>query len=579
MLVFFIWGRWRHDVVAFTALLIAVLAGTVTPGDAFSGFGHPATVTVAMVLIISRGLSNSGAVHLMVKHLIPPVKGTVTHVGLLAGVGGGLSAMMNNVGALALLMPAAIRSAAKAERPVGILLMPLAFGSILGGLVTLIGTPPNIIIASFREETLGAPFQMFDFTPVGGVVAIVGILFVSFVGWRLIPAARRNSNATADLLAIDDYVAELSVPPDTPAIGQTLRELDEVAAEHDAVILGLIRRDHRIDRPRRSEKVRAADRLLIEADPDGLDGMMKALRFKPAGARRSHSDVMESSELAVVEAVVQPRSPMIGQSAEALRLRGRYGIVLLGVSRQGRAQRTQLGKFRFRVGDVLLIADDAGRVTEVANQLGCLPLAERDVGIGGKPRTWLSIGIFAGAIVAAAVGLIAIPIALAVAAGAMVLLNIVPPRQIYDSVDWPTVVLLGAMIPIGAAVTNSGASGLIASGILTVTADLPAVVLLTVVLVVTMTLSDIINNAATAIVMAPISIEIATRTDVNPDAFLMAVAIGASAAFLTPIGHQNNALIMGPGGYHFGDYWRMGLPLEIVIVIVAIPMLMFVWPI
>lgn len=578
VLVLFLWGGWRHDVVAFAALMVATLAGMVPFADAFKGFGHPATVTVAMVLIIGRGLVNAGAVALMVKHLVPSLKSTSGHVSVLAGVAGSLSAVMNNVAALALLMPAALRSAANAGRKPAVILMPLAFGSILGGLVTLIGTPPNIIIANFRENVAGSPFQMFDFTPVGSVAAVAGILFVALLGWRLIPTARSRAASPSDMFEIENYVAEVRVPKESRAVGMTLREADELAAEHDVQVLGLVRRRRRVDRPRRSEQLRANDSLIVEADPSSLDGLMKALALKPAGARRSKADIMQSSDLTFTEAVVQPRSPLIGRSAESMKLRGRFGVVLLAVSRQGRPSRGRLGAFKFRAGDVVLFADDAGRAPEAAVQLECLPLAQRDIGLRGRGVAWISMGLFVAAIVAATLGFLSIPVALALVAGAMVVLNIVPPRQIYESVDWPVVVLLGAMIPVGEALTSTGTTGLIAGSLLAAMTGLPAVLVLTVVLVVTMTLSDVINNAATAIVMAPIGIEIAERLDVNPDAFLMAVAIGASSAFLTPIGHQNNTLIMGPGGYRFGDYWRMGLPLEIVIVAVAVPMLLWVWP-
>ncbi|MDA0241181.1 MAG: SLC13 family permease, partial [Proteobacteria bacterium] len=432
VLVFFVWGKFRYDVVAFSALIAAVLAGVVVPNDAFLGFGHPATVTVGMVLIISRGLVNSGAVQLMTKHLIPPLGSTTAHVGLLAGVGGTLSAVMNNVGALALLMPAALQSAKKAKRAAALLLMPLAFGSILGGLVTLIGTPPNIIVATFRESSAGEPFGMFDFTPVGIVIAIAGILFVSLVGWRLIPAARSEGGAAEPLFEIENYVAELRVPEVGESIGELLRDVEAVVAEHEGIVLGLIRRGHRIDRPRGTDKLEQDDRLIVETGSEGLDGILKALDLKPAEADVSSTDLMESSELSVIEAVIQPGSRMIGRTALSLRLRGRHGVVLLAVSRQGRPRGDRLNRFRFQAGDVLLLADDAGRVAEIAVDLGCLPLAERETGLGGGGRAWLSIGIFIAAIVLPSIRLLTIPIALSLAAGGMVLLNIVPPRQIYD---------------------------------------------------------------------------------------------------------------------------------------------------
>lgn len=576
--VLFVWGPWRYDVVAFSALIIATVAGSVPYADAFVGFGHPATVTVAMVLIISRALQNAGAVDLIAQRLLPPLASDSGHVGLLSSVAGGLSAVMNNVGALALLMPAAIQSAAKAKRSPAVILMPLSFGSILGGLVTLIGTPPNIIIAAFRGDVVGTPFSMFDFTPVGGVVAVAGILFVAIVGWRLIPPSRKTVLSEMELFQIENYVSEARVDAGSRAIGMTLAELDDQADAHDAVILGLVRRGHRIDPAGRREEIRSGDRLVVEVVPDSFDALLDGLDLKAAGAGKEEHKLLNVDDIALTEAVVGPGARIIGRAAETLRLRSRHGVNLLAVSRQGRPYRGRLKAFRFRNGDVLLLEGAADRLPEVISSLGCLPLAERGLQRGRRHLAEIAIGVFAAAILAATFGLVSLPIALAVAAAVMVILNIVPPRDIYDSVDWPIVVLLGAMIPIGQALEASGTTALVADGLVSLSTGLPAALVLTLVLVITMTLSDIINNAATAVVMAPIAIGVAGQLGVNADPFLMAVAVGASCAFLTPIGHQNNTLIMGPGGYHFGDYWRMGLPLEILIIVVSLPMILWVWP-
>ena len=576
----FIWGRWRYDVIAFAALLAATVGGTVPFDAAFTGFGHPATITVAMVLVISRALINSGAVNLIAKHLVPPAKSASTHVGILSGVAGGLSAVMNNVGALALLMPAVLQSAAKVKRSPSIVLMPLAFGSILGGLVTLIGTPPNIIVAAFRADRAGVPFGMFDFTPVGGTVAIAGIAFVALFGWRLIPRSRQAKLSSHDLFEIENYVGEALVSAESPAIGQQLREIDDLVSEHDAIILGLLRNNRRVDPAGRHELVRAGDVLVIEAGPEALNKVIQELGLTPpsgaeGGKRKS---LLGVDDVALAEAVVQTRSRMAGRSGAELRLRSRYGVNLLAVSREGAPFRGRLSAFRFRAGDVLLLEGDSDRLPEIVARLGCLPLAARGLQPSKYHMAEISVFIFAAAILAATFEILTIPVALALAAGLMVLLNIVPPRDIYDSVDWPVVVLLGAMIPIGQALEASGTTRLIAGALIDATAGFPPAVVLTLILIVTMTLSDVINNAATAVVMAPIAVEVAAKLAVSADPFLMAVAVGASCAFLTPIGHQNNTLIMGPGGYHFGDYWRMGLPLEVLIVVVAVPMLLWVWP-
>ncbi len=574
----FVWGKWRYDVVAFLALLVATVAGMVPPAEAFLGFGHPATVTVACVLILSRALVNSGAVDLVARNLVPPVSSPSRHVGMLAGIAGALSAVMNNVGALALLMPVALQSAAKSKRAPATILMPLSFGSILGGLVTLIGTPPNIIIATFRAETAGAPFSMFDFTPVGGAIAIGGILFVATIGWRLIPKSRRAKLSARDLFEIEDYVSEAQVPKGSAAIGQTLAELGDAAEAHDAVILELIRDKSALATARRREKVRAGDVLTIESPPDALGKVLATLDLKRVGGAKDRARFLGGDDVIMMEAVVAPSSSMAGRTPEALRLQGRRNVNLLAVSRQGRPFRGRLKTFRFQPGDVLLLQGDAERVAELMINFGCLPLPERRLQSGDPQSALISIAVFAAAVVGATLGLLSLPVALALAAVVMVVLNIVPPRDIYTSVDWPVVVLLGAMIPIGAALNATGTTGLIAAALVNVASGFGPVFLLVLLMVVTMTLSDILNNAATAVVMAPIAMGMAQQLGVNPDCFLMAVAVGASCAFLTPIGHQNNTLILGPGGYHFGDYWRMGLPLEILILLIGVPMLLWIWP-
>jgi len=594
----FVWGRLRHDVVAVLALLAAAAAGVVPAAEAFAGFASPATVTVALVLVASRGLVNSGAVGLITRHL-PEMETPAAHVGLLSSIGGALSSFMNNVGALALLMPAALQSAAKAGRSPAVLLMPLAFGSILGGLVTLIGTPPNIIIASVRQELTGTPFSMFDYTPVGGAVALAGIAFVALVGWRLIPRAGEARTTADKLFDIENYITEATIPEGHALRGKLLRELDEIVTEHDAVILGVLRGEHRIDPAMRRTHMRAGDILLIEAGSDALHGVLTALDLRPPAPRQHEEDTKPDGktgkgekekdggkrrplfggpEVAIAEAVVRPGSRLAGRSTGELRLRTRYGVNLLAVAREGRPFRGGLRAFRFRPGDVLLLEGDPERLPEVIGIIGCLPLAHRSLQPPGRETPWLAIGLFAAAIAATTAGLASFPVALTAAVAGMVLLNIVPVRELYDGIDWSIVVLLGAMIPIGGAMQSTGATALVAGTLSGLVAGYPPVVGLVVVLIVTMTLSDVINNAATAVVMAPIAAGMAAGLGANADTFLMAVALGASCAFLTPIGHQNNALVMGPGGYHFGDYWRMGLPLEILIVAVGTPMLLLVWP-
>ena len=577
-LILFAWGRWRYDVVAFMALLAAMLLGLVPLDEAFLGFGHPATVTVALVLIIGRGLSNSGAIDILAEQVSPTTSNPSLHVAGSGGLGAALSAVMNNVGALALLMPVSVQSALKAKLSPAVVLMPLSFATILGGLVTLIGTPPNIIIATYRTGVVGAPFSMFDFTPVGATVAAVGVLFVAFVGWRLIPKQRRARLLAEELFDIENYMTEARVPESSRAVGMTVREIGHETGEVDAAVVGLIRKDRRILGPLPQVPVQAEDLLLIEAGPEAMDKFAHMFGLELAGTDRTRASLLQSDDVSLIEAVVPPGSRIDRRAVNELRLRTRYGVNLLAVSRQGRPRRDRLRTFRFQQGDVLLLQGDTERLPEVLAELGCLPLAARGLQVGKRGQASLSVGLFAAAITAAAAGVLSLQIALGLVALTMVLLRIIAPREIYDSVDWPVIVLLGALIPVGAALENTGSTQLIAAAILKSTTGASPVTALVAVMVVTIALSSVLNNAAAALVTAPIAVGVADELAVSPDPFLMAVAIGASCAFLTPIGHQNNALIMGPGGYRFGDYWRMGLPLEVLVVIVAVPMILWVWP-
>ncbi|HJM51015.1 MAG TPA: SLC13 family permease [Alphaproteobacteria bacterium] len=571
-------GPWRYDVVAFAALLLAVLLGVVPTGSAFAGFGHPAVITVAAVLVISRALSNSGALDMVLRLLAPATATPTLHVGALSGVAAAASALMNNVGALALMMPLALQSAAKAERSPSILLMPLSFGSILGGLVTMIGTPPNIIIATYRGERLGQPFSMFDFTPVGGVLALAGLVFIALVGWRLIPGQRRARLTAAELFDIEDYVAEIKVPKDSQAVGLKVKDLEDSPEDFGVAVIAIVRRGQRIVRWLRREAIKSGDILIVEADPAGFDKFVSTLGLTFVGTDQARGHLLHSEDMALIEAVVPPRTRLEGRTPAQLRFRSRYGINLLAVARQGKPFRDRLRGLKFQAGDVLLLQGEEDTLAEVVAALGLLPLAERGWQVGKRHQAGIAMGVFGLAIVAATLGVVSLPVALCAAASLMVMTNLVPARELYDAIDWPVIVLLGSMIPLAGALESSGTTELAARGILAVAGGLAPVLVLALLLVVTMTLSDILNNAATALVMAPIAVSLAASLGVSSDAFLMAVAVGASCAFLTPIGHQNNILVMGPGGYEFGDYWRLGLPLEVLLTIIAVPMIVWVWP-
>ena len=574
--VFLLWGRWRYDLVAFAALLIALILGLVPSDQAFSGFGHPATIIVALVLVVSRGLVNAGAIDLIIQKIVNPARSIRLHITTLGGIGAILSAFMNNVAALALLMPVDLQTAKKALRGPGITLMPLAFATILGGMATLIGTPPNIIIAQFRQDKIGEPFGMFDFTPVGLVTAIAGMIFVALVGWKLLPSRLRKEESKNQEFDLSGFIFELKVPENSKFIGKKVKDLEKDAEEHDIAIIGLSRNLRRLPGDPRFQTIEANDELILESGPESIDQFRSAMKLEYVGEQREGMSI--SGDMSLFEVVVPRDSNIDGRQAISIGLLRKFNVTLVGVSRQGQKFYDRVRRLPIRPGDILLLYGHAERMPEVISQLGCLPLAERGLDVTQNRKIWQAVAIFVGFIAASSIGLIYLPVALACVATLYVIFNIVPIRELYDQIEWPVVVLLGSMIPLGEALQNTGGTELIAGGILTITAGLPAYLLLFILMVVIMTLSDVLNNTATAIVGAPIALEMANKLNVNPDPFLMTVAVAASCAFLTPIGHKNNTLIMGPGGYRFGDYWRMGLPLEILVILVSVPAILIFWP-
>ena len=577
VLALFIWGRIRHDFVALIALFVLVVAGVIHPAEAFAGFGHPAVITVAAVLVIGKALEYSGLIDLLGKWVIKVGKGLLLQIIVLSLLVAVASAFMNNVGALAIMMPIAIHMARKSGNSPSFILMPIAFASLLGGMTTLIGTPPNIIIATFRADATGEAFGMFSFSPVGIVLAIAGIAFVSLLGWRLLPK-RQSQKSDADLFDIDDYITELEITKDSKIKGKTIEELYKTS-DADVQVLGLVRNNKRIHAPDPEEVLELKDILIIETEAAELEKFLEDSGLKLVGGKKFRKDAEGSKKIAITEAVVMAGSSLIGRSASDLRMRSRFGINLLAVARREQKIHRRLDHVIFRVGDVLLLQGREHMLNDTINAIGCLPLAQRGLRIGYKTRIPLALGVFISSVILVVAGLLPVQISFAMAAVALVLSGVLPVKDMYTSIDWPVIVLLGAMIPVGTALETTGGAASIAGLILDAGGTMPAWALLTIILVVTMFLSDIINNAATVVLMAPIAISVANALGYSIDPFLMAVAIGGSCAFLTPIGHQSNTLVMGPGGYKFGDYWRMGLPLEVIIVIIGIPMILLVWPV
>ncbi len=602
----FLWGRWRHDMVAAGSLLVCVLLGLIAPGDAFSGFGHPAVITVACVLVLSKALQISGAVDVLTRRMLPVHAGTTLSLASLIGLGALFSSFMNNVGAMALLMPVAIQLAGRLDLTPGQVLMPLSFGTILGGMTTMIGTPPNLIVSAFRAQTGTESFALFDFTPVGAAVAVAGVIFVVLIGWKLVP---QRKHAATEGFETGAYLTEVRVTPDSKAAGMTLRDIEAELDEIDAQVIGLVRNDVRLTAPQSGRTVWADDILIIEAEVESLSKILSRLGLKLEEAVSSESSKKEnannqkpehqatpdgkgekstseeapektssSDEIVLMEFVVRPEASIVGRSAKGMQLRARYGLNLLAVSREGSRSQARLRTLRIQPGDLLLMQGPVDVLHEFAADTGCVPLAERELRIPDKRKAAIAAGIMAAAIAGAAFGLLPAAISFAIGVLASMALRTIPLRMVYEAIDWPVIILLGALIPVAGAMESTGLADLIARFLLDDLAQGHAVLGLAIILLVSMFLSDLMNNAATAAVMCPIAIGTASALGVSADTFLMAVAIGASCAFLTPIGHQNNTLIIGPGGFRFGDYWRLGLPLEILVAAVSIPLLLLVWP-
>ena len=599
MFALFAWNKWRYDIVAVIALvalvaLDAILGGETSelvkdPKRVLEGFGHPAVVTVAAVLIISRALRNSGVVDQISRSVMPFTKNKIPHILSLSLVVMVLSAFMNNVGALALMLPVALKTAVDRQRSPTILLLPMAFASILGGMMTMIGTPPNIIIANLRVElTRKLPedfiqesaFGLFDFFSVGGLVAVAGLLFIVLIGWRLIPGKSHKKPGMESLFQINDYITEISTPADCKWVGKTVTEVEELVGEKMA-IFGFIRKDDKVLPPNPDGIIQEGCRYVVKADPVELQGLIEEHGLHLSKEMRHRIDSLKGENTGFTEAIVTAGSPLLGRTRTHLRRHSGNTMTLMAVARQNKPIRKQLKKVVFRVGDVLLLHGKTPEMDDTIADLNLLPLAERELNVGTFSRIGLSVAIFAGAIGLSMTGF-PMTIAFLGAVLAYILCGILPLRDIYREVEWPIIVLLGAMIPVSQAFQSTDCTGLIAESIKGLTGALPSWSMpwsmVSLVMIVTMCLSDIINNAATAFIMAPIAVGISGTLGLQPDPFLMAVAVGASCAFLTPIGHQCNAMILGPGGYRFWDYWKVGLPLEIVIVLIGTPLILHFWP-
>ncbi len=571
----FIWGRWRYDVVAVLALVATLLLGLVKPQQAFTGFSDPAVITVALVLILSAAIRSSGILQRLVRHLEPILERPNLQVLVFVALVIVLSAFINNVGALAILLPVAIYSAEKTGRSPATLLMPLSFGSLLGGLITLIGTPPNLLISSLRQEIVGAPFSMFDFAPVGIGVALAGLVYLTFA-WRFLPADRQGAPPPEKRFHIEDYVTEARIKANSPLAGKTVRDL-ELLGDDEITVLSIIREHESRLAPGGWTRLQPDDVLILEANSVILKSVLDQGKLELVSNEGIDPSRIRSDQVGIVEAVITPGSLLVGRSPSGVRLRD-YGVNLLALSRQGRRSTARLSRQRFREGDVVVLQGDLEQMPVTLRELGALPLAERKINLGQPAKVAVPLGVMAGAVALTTAGVLPVAIAFLLAVVVLAILRVMRLTDMYEAIDGSIIVLMAALIPVAGALQSTGLTQVIASSVAAAGVALPPVGMLCLVLVATMLVTTVLNNAATVLLMGPIAADLAVKLGLNVDPFLMAVAIGASCAFLTPFGHQSNTLVLGPGGYRFGDYARLGVPLSIIVAAVAVPLIMLVWP-
>ncbi|GGF27836.1 permease [Youhaiella tibetensis] len=574
MMIAFVWGRIRYDLVAAGALIVSVALGIVPVDKAFSGFSDDIVIIVASALVVSAAVARSGVMEVAISRFAPNLSRPRSQLILLVGVVTILSAFIKNIGALAIMMPIAFQMASRSGVSPSMFLMPMSFGALLGGLMTQIGTSPNIIVSRLRVELTGQSFSMFDFTPVGALLAVVGVLFL-IVCYKLLPERRRENASIQEAVAINNYTTEARVPDNSPSIDKTLADLQKLGGGR-LMVTSLLDVNGRKRTPFPDAVLRAGDILIIEGEPEALD---KAVAR--GGLTLSHSrqeSIQDEARTETVEAVVGVNSPLIGNTARELLLFDMSGVNLLAISRRQTRFTQRLGTIRFEDGDVILLRGPKGKLPELLQEWGCLPLVERGLRLGSFRDGLTPIVILLTAMAATALGIVTVPVAFFTAALLMVVSGALPLREVYARLDASILVMLAALIPVSESLQTTGATELIGTWLSGVAAVLPPYGALALILVAAMAVTPFLNNAATVLVMAPIAATFAAGLGLRPEPFLMAVAIGAGCDFLTPIGHQCNTLVMGPGGYRFGDYWRLGLPLSVLVVLTAVPALMLVWP-
>jgi di/tricarboxylate transporter len=570
----------RPDIVAMGVMLVLLLTGTVGFEEGFTGFSNPAVVTVIAMFILSSGLVRTGVADYLGRLIIRLGGGHPAMLTLVVMIAVGLlSAFMNNIGAVAILLPTMFVVAQKANYPATKLLIPLSFGSLLGGLTTLIGTPPNLLCSMALEQAGFNGFRMFDFLPTGAAVMITGAVYMAFAGRFLIPT-RQETHSLTQQYHLEGYLTEVVVPEKSPLIGKSLAELD-FPKELELTVLRL----RRAREPARNF-VPSADTVLEEGDRLVVEGNIERLLKQKAGPLRIYAETkfddaaLTGDDVQLAEVAIAPNAALLGNSINQGHLRRRYNVLVLALRRRGRAMRARFTSVPLAVGDVLLVQGSPAAVGEMARSPEFLVAKRLDHATRDAKRAPLALGIMILAVASAATGLLHISVAGWLGVLLMAVTGCVRVQDMYLQVEWRVIFLIACMMPLGLAMDDdhTGTARWLAEHVTRWTGDHgPRIVLASLFLIATV-ITSVMSNAAAAVLLSPIGVAIAVGLGYEPYPFLMAIAIGASTTFLTPIGHQANVLVYGVGNYRFVDFPRVGALLSLLIFIVTVILVPLVWP-
>jgi len=562
------------DITAISVMVVLMvlepLTG-VTPADGISGFANPATITVLAMFILSAGVQQTGVIQLLGQKVVAVTRESQSRQ-LLATMGlvSPISGFINNTAAVAILLPMVTDLAEEGRTSPSKLLIPLSYASMFGGMLTVIGTSTNILASSLSADLIGHPFSMFEFTQLGAVVTVVGVVYLATVGHRLLPARIQPAEDLTAEFRMSNYLTEVVVRPDSPIVGRTVEEvLDETV--FDADILQIIRGDAVFLEPLARKTVRAGDIFLVRTDRDTLVTMMDMDGLELAPDVTITEAELEAAEEGqnLVEVVIAPGSALVGESLSSANFRERYDATVLALRRGDELIRQRMDRIPLRVGDTLLVQAAVETIERLDASRDFIVAQEVERHYFRESKIPIALAIVAAVVGLAALNVLDVVVAALAGAVAMVVTGCLRPTEVYDAVQWDVIFLLAGVIPLGIALQRTGGAEFLAQLVLLSAGVLPAIAVLGLFYLLTAMLTNVISNNASVVLMIPVAVTAATRLGVDPFPFILAVTFAASTAFMTPVGYQTNLFVYGPGGYRFSDYVRVGTPLQLVFTVVT----------